>query len=424
MPRAKTIKGENNGLELLGALQVQHAKPDEGKKEKYLNDGGGLFLVASDTRKRWRFEFTLNGKRDKKWLGEYPDTTLAQARVLHKAARAALKEGKDPRVQAQIAKANAKVATDNTFELVALEWFERAMKDKSASHRERTLNRLQSDIFPWLGKREIASIEAPELLVCLRRIEERGAIETAHRVRWSCGKVFAYAIATGRAKNNPAAILGEADVLLTPVAAPFPTITDPIKVGALLRAIDSLESSLIVKCACQLAPLVFTRIGELRQAEWIEIDFARSLWRIPAKKMKSRAPHIVPLSKQAVEILKTIHPLTGRGRYVFEGGRSKDRPMSENAINAALRRLGYSKEEFTGHGFRKTASTLLNESHLWHRDAIERQLAHGEKDTVAATYNHAQHLPERTELMQWWADYLDKLKVGADVIPFPARKTA
>lgn len=420
MPRAKT-EPASKSINRLTPLEVKNATPDEGKSEKNLNDGGRLYLVVTATRKRWQFQFGLNGKMYKQWLGEYPKVTLAQARKLRDEAAKLVDEGKDPRIEKQIAKAHAKLSSESTFEAIALEWFEKAMADKSHSHRERTLNRLQTDIFPWLGKRDIATIEAPELLACLRRIEERGAIETAHRVRWSCGKVFAYAMATGRAKANPADVLAQSDVLQKPITKPFPTISDPAEVGHLLRAIDSLNATLVVKCACQLAPLVFTRIGELRKAEWQEIDFPRKQWRIPAEKMKTRAPHIVPLSAQALAILQTIQPLTGHKRYVFEGGRSNDRPMSEAAINNALRRLGYGKDEFTGHSFRKIASTLLNESHLWHRDAIERQLAHGEKDTVLATYNHAQHLPERTEMMQWWADYLDKLKVGADVIQFPAR---
>ncbi|QLG87997.1 tyrosine-type recombinase/integrase [Chitinibacter bivalviorum] len=406
---------------LLTVLAIKNAKVPEGKTETTLYDGDRLYLLITSTRQRWYFRFGLQGKMYKQWLGEYPKINLKKARELRNASAAMVLEGKDPRVVKQISKANAKVSTDDTFEAISHEWFARAMAQKSKSHRDRTINRLESDIFPWLGKRKISTIEAPELLICLRRIEERGAIETAHRVRWSCGKVFAYAIATGRAVNNPADTLAKADVLKSPTSIPFPTITDPVKIGALLRAIDSLEAGITVKCATQLAPLVFTRIGELRKAEWTEIDFDRQQWRIPAEKMKSRAPHIVPLSKQAIEILKTIHPVSGHSQYVFEGGRSNGRPMSEAAINIALRRLGYTQEEFTGHSFRKIASTQLHESHLWHHDAIERQLAHGEKDSVSATYNHAQHLPERTTMMQWWADYLDKLKAGGDVINFPAR---
>lgn len=215
------------------------------------------------------------------------------------------------------------------------------------------------------------------------------------------------------ADNDPAELLKEA--LAKPVTIPFPTITDPIKVGALLRTLDELEASLIVRCAARLAPLVFVRPGELRQAEWSELAFDKAEWRIPAGKMKSRAVHVVPLSKQAIAILRELQPLTGGGKYVFPGERTRSRPMSENTINAALRRLGYAKEEFTGHSFRKIASTLLNESHLWHRDAIERQLAHGDRDEVRAAYNYAEHMPERIKMMQWWADFLDELKIGANI---------
>lgn len=405
----------------LSPTECSSAKARE--KDYRLYDGGGLFLlVKSNGSKIWRFKYTKpNGVETLMSFGEFPAVTLAIARGLREEAKSLLARSLDPIEERNRKKAATHSENSSSFEIIAREWFDRAMVNKSKSHRDRTMNRLESDIFPWLGKRDISTIEAPELLTCLRRIEERGAIETAHRVRWSCGKIFAYAIATGRAKHNPADILAKADVLQSPTSTPFPTITDPVKIGALMRAIDSLEASLTVKCATQLAPLVFTRIGELRKAEWSEIDFERKQWRIPAAKMKSRAPHIVPLSRQALEILRTIHPLSGHKQYVFEGGRTNGRPMSEAAINVALRRLGYSQEEFTGHSFRKIASTQLNESHLWHRDAIERQLAHGEKDTVAATYNHAQHLPERTEMMQWWADYLDKLKAGGDVLQFPAR---
>lgn len=405
----------------LSPTECSSAKARE--KDYRLYDGGGLFLlVKSNGSKIWRFKYTKpNGVETLMSFGEFPAVTLANARGLREEAKSLLAKSLDPIDERNRKKEEARSENSSSFEIIAREWFDRAMANKSKSHRDRTMNRLESDIFPWLGKRDISTIEAPELLTCLRRIEERGAIETAHRVRWSCGKVFAYAIATGRAKHNPADILAKADVLQSPTSTPFPTITDPVKIGALMRAIDSLEASLTVKCATQLAPLVFTRIGELRKAEWSEIDFERKQWRIPAAKMKSRAPHIVPLSRQALEILRTIQPLSGHKQYVFEGGRTNGRPMSEAAINVALRRLGYSQEEFTGHSFRKIASTQLNESHLWHRDAIERQLAHGEKDTVAATYNHAQHLPERTEMMQWWADYLDKLKAGGDILQFPAR---
>lgn len=404
----------------LSDTDCRTAKPQD--KDRPMFDGGGLFLLVRKTgSKLWRFKYTKpNGKAGLLSFGAYPSVTLAAARKLRDYARTQLAAGIDPNETRIAEKESVQAAANNAFELVARAWFEKYMGGKSESHRERTLNRLETDIFPWLGKRPISEIKATELLTCLRRVEERGAIETAHRIRWSCSKVFRFAIASGLAESDPADLLKEA--LTRPDPKAFPTITDPAAVGALLRSIDSLEASLVVRCACLLAPLLFVRPGELRQAEWSEITLDKAEWRIPASKMKSRAVHIVPLSKQALDVLDKLAPLTGKGKYVFPGERSALRPMSENTVNAALRRLGYGKEEFTGHSFRKIASTLLNESHLWHRDAIERQLAHGERDEVRAAYNYAEHLPERIEMMQWWADYLDKLRVGADVIQFPARR--
>lgn len=399
----------------LSDLAIKKATPSN--KPVKMTDGNGLYLLVQPTGgKLWRYDYRFDGKRKTLALGAYPDVTLAVAREKHGAARKLLADGVDPAATKQAEKQARKIAADNTFEAIARQWFEKFMAGKSVSHRERTINRLENDIFPWLGKRPIAEIKAQELLACLRRIEERGAIETAHRVRWSCSKVFRFAIAAGIAENDPADLVKEA--LTRPNPQAFPTITDPIKVGELLRALDALEASPIVRCAARLAPIVFVRPGELRQAEWAEIDLDKAEWRIPAEKMKSRAMHIVPLARQAVELLRDLQPLTGNGKYVFPGERTRQRPMSENTVNAALRRIGYAKEEFTGHSFRKIASTLLNESHLWHGDAIERQLAHGERDEVRAAYNYAEYLPERVKIMQWWADHLDKLKAGAEIIQF------
>jgi integrase len=271
-----------------------------------------------------------------------------------------------------------------------------------ASHGDRILRRLEKDIFPWLGKRPIAEIKAPELLAVLRRIESRGALETTHRAMQNCGQVFRYAVATGRAERDPTGDLR----------------------GALLRAIYSYEGFLTTKCALRLAPLVFVRPGELRKAQWPEIDLDKAEWRIPAERMKMREQHIVPLASQAIEILQELEPLTNRQilarpnlpRYVFPSARSHERPMSENAILAALRRMGYTKEEMTGHGFRSMTSTLLHEQG-WNHQVIERHLAHAERNAVSAAYNFAEHLPERRKVIQAWADYLDALKAGAEVIP-------
>ncbi|WP_018439732.1 tyrosine-type recombinase/integrase [Trinickia symbiotica] len=386
----------------------------KGKPYK-LTDSGGLYLLVNQAGKYWRWDYRYLGKRQTMALGVYPETSLAKARERHRGARETLMAGADPAQAKRAVKRQAKLAAFHSFEAVATDWFAKHMVGRSESHKERIWNRLEADIFPWLGKRPVNEIEASEILECLRRIEARGAIETAGRVRWSCSKVFRYAIAAGLAKNDPAELLKGA--LSRPTMTPFPTITDPVAVGALLRALDGLQATLVVRCAARLAPIVFVRPGELRHAEWTEMDLDKAEWRIPAEKMKSRATHVVPLPTQAIGILRELKPLTGAAKYVFPGERTRERPMSENTINAALRRLGYAKDEFTGHSFRKIASTLLNESHLWHRDAIERQLAHGERDEVRAAYNYAEYLPERKKMMQWWADYLDHLKAGADLIP-------
>lgn len=390
-------------------IQLKQAKP--ASRPLKLFDGGGLFLLITPMGQRyWRLKYRFAGKEKLLALGVYPKITLLKARKLREEAREKLASNIDPGETRREEKRQILLAAANSFEDVAREWFGKRMEAYSKKHRDRVWNRLETDIFPWLGKRPVNSIEAPEILECLRRIEARGAIETAGRVRWSCSQVFRYAIASGMAQNDPAEVLKGA--LTKHRTRPFPAITDPEQVGALLRAIDGLHASLVVKCAARLAPILFVRPGELRHAEWPEIDLDGAEWRIPAEKMKSRVVHIVPLPSQAVRILRELKPLTGRGKYVFPGERTSERPISENTINAALRRLGYSKEVFTGHSFRKVASTLLNESHLWHQDAIERQLAHGERDDVRATYNYAEYLPQRRRMMAWWADYLDQLKGG------------
>jgi integrase len=278
---------------------------------------------------------------------------------------------------------------------------------------------LEQGIFPWLGAKPIREIAAPDLLAALRRIEERGAIETAHRTKQACGQVFRYAVATGRAERDPT---GDLRGAIPPANGKrFATITEPKAVGKLLRAIEGYEGSFIVRCALRLAPLVFVRPGELRTAEWAEFDLERAEWRIPGEKMKMKSPHMVPLSRQALEVLGELHPLTGSGRYLFPGERSKDRPMSSNTVNAALRRMGYGSDEMTGHGFRAMACSILNEQG-WNPDAIERQLAHAERSKVRAAYLRSEYLDERRRMMQAWADYLDGLKNGAEVIAIQRAK--
>jgi len=306
----------------------------------------------------------------------------------------------------QLKKRAKKLVPENSFEAVAREWHIKFSSKWTAEHGAKILHRLERDIFPWLGQRPIIEITAPELLIILRRVENRGAIETAHRLCQYCGKIFRYAIATGRADRDISADLRGA---IPPVKKRHhASITDPKAIGGLLRALKGYNGHLITRCALQLAPLTFVRAGELRKAEWSEFDFETAEWRIAAHRMKMRAVHIVPLSTQAITILREMQALTGDGKYVFPSLRSLNRPMSENTVLGALRRLGYAKDEMTGHGFRSMASTLLNEQG-WNRDAIERQLSHAERDSIRAAYNYAEYLPERRKMMQHWADYLDSL---------------
>jgi integrase len=392
-------------------IQVRNEKPTD--KPRKLADERGLYLLINQVGKYWRFDYRFNNKRKTLALGVYPDVSLALARERRDAARMQLANGIDPGENRKAQKAAAQGRAANSFEAVAREWFAKFSPNWVDSHASKIFLRLQNDVFPWLGERPIAEIAAPEILTCLRRVEQRGAVETAHRVLQNCGQVFRYAVATGRALRDPC---GDLRGALPPVKQRHhPSITDPAEIGKLLRTISGYQGSFVTKCALQLAPLVFVRPGELRKAEWEEIDLDQAEWRIPGAKMKMREVHIVPLATQVVTILRDLKKLTGTGRYLFPGARTNDRPMSENTINAALRRLDYGSDELTGHGFRSMASTLLNEQG-WHRDAIERQLAHGERNSVRAAYNYAEHLPERRRMMQAWADFLMGLADGARVI--------
>lgn len=390
-------------------------KPTE--KPLKLFDGGGLFLLVTPTGgKLWNFKYRFEGKEKKLSLGVYPDVSLAEARQKRDQARTLLAKSVDPSDTKKAQKAASSQETE-TFEIVAREWYSKFSPSWAVSHAKTTIRRLELFVFPWLGSRQIKTITAPELLAVLRRIEAKGALETAHRVKQVCGQVFRYAVATGRAERDPS---GDLRGALPPASGKhMATITDPKEIAGLLRSIDDYQGSLVTRCALQLAPLVFVRPGELRQAEWSEFNLDAAEWRIPAGKMKAGVLHIIPLSKQALEVLREIHPLTGDGRYVFPSPRTDTRPMSSNAILSALRRMGYAKDEMSGHGFRSMASTLLNEQG-WNRDAIERQLAHAERNSVRAAYNYAEFLPERKKMMQAWADYLEGIKAGAKIIPFRA----
>jgi integrase len=400
-------------------IKIKNAKPrikPDGStttKPYRLSDEKGLYLeVAPNGGKWWRLKYRIGGKEKRLSLGVYPDVSLKDARERRDEFRKQIADGIDP---SHTRKAEKKsIGDQNSFETIAREWHTKFSANWTEDHAARTLTRIKNDAFPWIGNKNINDITAPELLTVLRRVENRGALETAHRINQICGQVFRYAIATGRAERDPS---GDLKGALPPTRTKHhASIVEPKKIGELLRTINEYSGSFITSTALKLSPLLFVRPGELRQAEWSEIDLEVAEWRIPPEKMKMRALHIVPLSTQAIDLLKEIQPLTGRDKYVFPSNRSVTRPMSNNTITAALRRLGYTKEEMTAHGFRSMASTLLNEQG-WNRDAIERQLAHSEKDGVRAAYNYAQYLPERKKMMQAWADYLDGLAKGANIIP-------
>jgi integrase len=398
----------------LSDIQVKNSKP-QGKEYK-LMDGYGLFLLVTPTNgKLWRLDYRYGDKRKTMALGAYPAVTLADARRRRDDAKKLLANGVDPGEVRKAQKTSTVAETENSFEVVAREWHTKFSGSWSPSHAETTLRRIELDVFPVLGSRPVEEIKATELLTMLRRIESRGALETAHRVRTICGQVFRYAVATGRAERDPAADLKGA---LPPYKkGHLAAITDPKAVIPLLRAIDGYQGSFVVKCALQLAPLFFVRPGELRQAEWSEFDFEKAEWNIPAERMKMKVAHLVPLSSQALNVLQELKTFTGRSKYLFPCHRSYARPMSNNAINAALRRMGFDKDEMTGHGFRAMARTILDEVLQIRPDYIEHQLAHAVRDPNGRAYNRTAHLTERKKMMQQWADYLDGLKSGAKVIP-------
>lgn len=398
----------------LSDLAVRSAKPRD--KAYKLADGRGLHLLVAPTGgKLWRFRYRVEGREKLLSLGIYPDVSLAKARERCSEARALLAEGIDPSVHRKVAKTMREGLKENTFEVIGRRWYAMTAPKLADTTKEKLLRRLEVDVFPVIGHRPIAELGAPDLLAVIRRIEGRGAMDIARRMHNVCGRIFRYAVGHGLTERDPSRDIELRDILPPEDVQHHASLTDPNDVAGLLRAIDEFTGSFTTRCALRLAPLVFVRPGELRHAEWSEIDLAKAEWRIPGNKMKMKEQHLVPLSTQAIAILKEILPVTGHGRYVFPSERGGGRPMSENTVNAALRRMGYSKEEMTGHGFRSLASTLLHELGLPHA-VIERQLAHGERNKVSAAYNFAEHLPERREMMQQWADYLEVLKKGAKVL--------
>ncbi len=407
-----------------------------------MTDGLGMYLeVAPSGGKWWRLKYRVAGVEKRLSLGTYPETSLKSAREKRDEARALIAQGIDPsdlrkasKAQAQADAAQAQRAAEglpqqDSFEQIAREWYETRKDDWSPSYGEKIMRRLEADVFPWLGDKPINTLTPPMVLAVLRRVEKRGVVETAHRALENCSQVFRYAVATGRVESDPARDLK--DALRRPMVKHFAAITSPERLGTLLRAIHSYNGTPVVNAALRLLPLLLLRPGELRQGEWAEIDLAGSTWAVPAARMKRQKvgklygkPHLVPLARQAVAILEELQPITGRGAMVFRGERSHERPMSDAAINAALRALGFSADEVTGHGFRATARTMLVERLGVAESVVEAQLAHAVRDNLGRAYNRTEFVAERVDMMQRWADYLDELRQDATAVPLPRRATA
>lgn len=399
-------------------IQIRNIKPK--KKQVKIFDGGGLFLVVTPSGgKLWRMKYRYNGKEKLLSFGPYPEISLADARGKKEEARTLVVKGIDPGA-AKKEQAEAAAQKKATFEAIALEWHEKFSAQWNADTAKRTLGRLKNDPFPILGHRPIAEIGAPELLTMLRRVESRGAGYTAHRIRGVCGQIFRYAVATGRADRDPTSDLKGA---LAPLKRTHrPAITDPAEVGGLLRVLNGYQGMHTVQAALKLLPMFFCRPGELRQMKWEDVDLEKGEWSFLVN--KTQTPHIVPLARQAIDILHDLIPLTGPVGYVFPSMRTKERPISNMTLNAAMRRMGIdTKTEITGHGFRAMARTILDEVLGFRPEFIEHQLAHAVRDPLGRAYNRTAHLPERKEMMQAWADYLDQLAAGhgENIIPFQAR---
>jgi integrase len=410
----KKLPTGREAIMALTDMKIKNAKPQD---KPYKNaDGDGLTLIVTPAGgKWWRFRYRFDGKEKALSFGTYPEISLSTAREKRLEARKQVAAGIDPGVLRKEAKTEKIEFTENTFEKIAREWHDKLIHIWTPGHAVTITSRLERDLFPMIGHRPIKEIKASDILDALRTVESRGAIETAHRIKTICSQVFRYAIATGRAEYDPTLNLKGA---LQPVVEKHHSaIVEPDKIGGLLRSIDGYQGTFTVMCALKLAPLLFVRPGELRQAEWSEFDFDAAQWTIPAERMKMKISHIVPLSLQAMGILESLKPFTGDGRYVFPSPRTMSRPMSNNAILSALRRMGYEKDEMSGHGFRAMARTILDEVLQFRPDFIEHQLAHAVRDPNGRAYNRTSHLAERAKMMQVWADYLDGLKAGAKVIP-------
>jgi integrase len=386
--------------------KARSAKPEPGKKVRQLTDGHGLRLCIMPTgSKLWRVAYRFEGRAQTLSLGRYPSVGIAAAREAAKAARALLARGINPNTQKKV---NKTVADVWTFDAIAVELIDKKMREGKSERTIKKLRWLFELAGPFVGGLPVASITAPQVLTALQRVEAKGHLETATRMREAIGAVFRFAVATGRAENDPTFALRGA--LASPKVEHRPAILEPKAVGALLRAIDGFQGQPTTRACLQLMALLFPRPGELRLAEWSEFDLDRAAWNIPAKRTKMRREHSCPLPRQAIEVLEALRPFTDHGALVFPGLRTDKRPISENTLNGALRRLGYAKDEMTAHGFRATASTMLNESGLWSHDAIERALAHQDPDAARRAYARGRYSDERARMAQWWADHLDDLR--------------
>jgi integrase len=407
----------------LSPVEVSKAKPES--KDYKLFDGGGLFLLVTPSGgKLWRLKYRFGGRERLLALGVYPQISLADARQRRDEIKKLLTNGVDPG-DARKAEKQSQTQQTETFEAIALEWYNRQVPVWADTHAATVISRLKRDVFPHIGAQPIAELKAVDMLQVFRRIEAREKIETAHRVKSICGQVFRYAVATGRAERDCTADLKGT---LTPVIPKHhAALTDPKDVAPFLRAMDDYNGSFVVKCAMQLSALVFLRPGEIRWAEWTEFDLDAGEWNVPIERMKLKKrlkearkgeKHLVPLSQQAIKILKTLHPLTGAGKFLFPSMTTNLKPISDNTINQAIRRMGYDKDEMTAHGFRAMARTIIEEVLLVKPEIIEHQLAHVVRDALGRAYNRTTHLEARKKMMQLWSDYLDGLKAGAKVVPF------
>jgi integrase len=386
--------------------ELRNIKPTS--KTRKVSDERGLYLEVSPSGGRWwRLKYRFAGKEKRLSLGVYPDVGLKDARDRRDDARKLLANGVDPSANRKASKQATADRSANSFEVVAREWFGKYGPGWAQSHSSKVINRLENDIFPYIGKRPIADINAPELLEVVRRVEKR-TVETSHRALGTCGQIFRYAIATGRCTRDPSADLRGA-------LAPFKSehmaaTTEPKRLGQILRLMDNYPGTIVVQSALRVAPYVFVRPGELRKAAWPDFDLDGATWSYIASKTKTQ--HIVPLADQAVKVLRELYQVTGSGRLAFPGARNKTRPMSENAVIVAMRSMEIGKEEMTGHGLRAVARTLLDEVLKFRPDFIDHQLAHAVRDPNGRAYNRTAHLDERRKMMQAWADYLDELKSG------------